>query len=271
MKEYPLAAFTFEDTEYSPGLIRVDEEHSGGELLLYRKKSFLSKTRQVVNVTKFSYDSKTEISVKQATVVVGRLSIRLESEQHASELFRLFIAPLALEHEKSLSELRGPIRGFLVRRGEGLALVGSLRTDPRSALVRNRRLIPEDPADPLKALLEAFMKQLSEQLEEVQAVLDRAPERVRARLSETIYDLTCALCAIQNSSLEGDERGARAAMRLLTSIVPVPAAEISASGAGSTTPAGPDNAQMAATSSLFLLLDRVLAGLKDMFVSRGLG
>lgn len=198
-KEYALDSFVFQGREYGPGMIRLDEERSEVELLR-RKKSF--RGEQLVSVTRFTYDMNTDVHRDGTSLRVAGASLAPQRPDTASELLRSFLSPLGEACERPVGQLKEGLRGLLLQRADAIGIAGDLRSDPRSALVQNSPLIPADAADPAKALLETLTGQLRDQLQEIQEALQTAPERVRARLTEMIYALTCALCAIQIARME---------------------------------------------------------------------
>ncbi len=255
-----MAALSAQGKEYAPGLLKVDEERSEVELL-HRKKSF--RKEQLVSITKFTYDVKTEARLDGTTLQVAGLSVRAETQEAASEIFQLLLTPLKQAFEKTLAELKNPLRGFLMVRAEALGTVDYLESDPRSSVVQNRALIPTETSDPVKALLEALMAEMRESLQEVEKVLSTAPDRVRARLSGTIYALTCALCAIQDSRLGSDAERGEGARQLISSITQLQVVRVSTAPDGNT----PNARDSKHTEVAGRFLDGVLASLKDRMLA----
>lgn len=260
MKDYTVAEFSVQGKEYAPGVLKIDEGRSQLELL-YRKKSF--RKEQLVSIIKFTYDVKTNARIDETTLQVAGLSVRAETQKAASELFQLLLAPLRQAYEKTLAELKYPIRGFLLLRAEALGTVDYLKSDPRSSVIQNRTLITTETSDPVKALLEALMGKMRESLQEVERVLSTAPERVRARLSETTYALTSALCAIQDARLGSDTERGRAAAQLISSITQLQVVRVST---GSAVPTPVARASVS-TEVAGRFLDGVLASLKDKMLA----
>ena len=261
MKEFKVLAFSVRGKDYTPGVLKIEVERSEGELLHW-KKSF--RKEKLVSITKFTYDAKTDLQAKGTTLQVADISIHAESENATSEISQLLLTPLKQAYEKSLIELKGPLRGFLIIRAEALGTVDYLESDPRSSVVRNRTLIAADATDPVKALLDALTGQIREQLRKVEGVLSAAPERVRARLAETVYALACALSAVQDAGLYNDAEGGRAAAVLIFAITQLKFAPGVIDTDGSASAArGPMNTEVAG-----LFLDGVLASLRDKMLEK---
>jgi hypothetical protein len=210
MRQFQLERVRFEGKDYRRCTLSVDETAGKVEITYQKRKRFSS---EPVSLTRFGFDSTTRSSRISASVVMGNVEMVALSPEDASSIESLLGAPRKAAREQALEFLatcEERARDFLRLRGETLAFLSILRSDPAEGRFQLYYSTKAQPEAALKEYLKSRGEVLTGALDRLDSALADLGQKTGPKVPERVYAVTYLAGLIQDNLFEKGEPDLRA-------------------------------------------------------------